>query len=53
MMWENKYITYFWLKYNVNLLKKRKYDDVKYYSFVIYASGYFISSKTANTCICL
>lgn len=45
MMEENKYITYFWLKYNVNLLKKQKYHAFNIYSFVIQALGYLIRLK--------
>lgn len=39
MMEENKYITYFWLKYNVILLKKQKYRAFNIFSFVIQAFG--------------
>jgi len=32
-MQENKYLTYYWLKYNANLLKKRKYYTLNIFSF--------------------
>jgi hypothetical protein len=35
-MQENKYLTYYWLIYNANLLKKQKYFAFNNYSFVKY-----------------
>ena len=42
---ENKYITYFWLKYNVILLKKQKHHAFIIFSFVIQALGYLLRIK--------
>ena len=44
-MQENKYLTYYWLKYNANLLKKQKYFAFNNYSFVKYALSIY---KTQN-----
>jgi len=40
-MQEYKYMTYYWLKYNANLLKKRKYYVFNNYSFVKYDLSLF------------
>ena len=44
-MGENTYITYNWLIYNVNLLKKRKYFAFNSYSFAKYATSSFLDYK--------
>ncbi len=38
-MQEYKYMTYNWLKYNANLLKKRKYYMINIFSFVKLTQG--------------
>jgi len=45
-MQENKYLRYYWLKYNANLLKKQKYFAFNNYSFVKYALSIY---KTQNS----